>query len=436
MSKVFRRDPRQERIQRNRLHPLHHTFEAQHLANQSQASVVSSGANSETSLETSSETIPTIEPQGWDTSRLPLHRVEHPEFYIAVVPEMSGGRLTSADRDMLGLAQQLANDGFTHDRMDGQKINGRGAVLAVVFCSIKDDRFADAGVDRLLDLSLFGEEGYQPEYQLALLLQADKQFSPRYWLFGDQAMNSADLGRRLAARLDERAATGVVEIDDNWIWCRAGQSGNEYRRPHERIMLVAEQIAEPVCNYRYQASPVELDVLMREVAAPEMTPPVLTKIEDLGLAAVDPGSVSLAEAEFVVAGGNGVMNWPLFHQVATALGATEGASRVAVDDGNMPRSTQVGASGILVSARVYLAVGISGAIQHLQGMTHCDTVIAINLDSGCAMVSRADLSVIGDSSEIMQALVDSISHRESESQAGELTGFDREQAKEKWDDAV
>lgn len=434
MNKFPRRDPRHERIQRNRLHPLHLGLENQYLVNQSQASIASSGTNPRTNANVQL------------SSRLPLHRVDDPKNYIVVVPEMSGGRLTSADKDMLGLAQQLANGGLAHDRMDGQKIEDqaperRGAVLAVVFSSIKDDRFADAGVDRLLDLSLFGEEGYQPEYQLALLQQADKQFAPRYWLFGDQAMNSADLGRRLAARLDERAATGVVEIDDNWIWCRAGQSAKEYRRPHERILLVADQIAEPTSKYRYQASPVELDVLMREVAAPEMValemmPSVQPKIEDLGLVAVDPGSVSLVEAEFVLAGGNGVTDWPLFHQVATALGATEGASRVAVDDGNMPRSTQVGASGTLVSARVYLAVGISGAIQHLQGMTHCDTVIAINLDPGCAMVSRADLSVIGDSSKLMQALVDSINRVESESRVRELTGYDREQAKEKWDDAV
>ncbi|MGF1728194.1 electron transfer flavoprotein subunit alpha/FixB family protein [Photobacterium kasasachensis] len=427
MSRVFRRDPRLERIQRNRLHPLHLNCANQHSDNQSQGSLADSG----TFPDISSGTTPILDSRCRNASRLPLHRVDDPDFFIAVVPEMSGGRLTSADRDMLGLAQQLANGGFAHNHMDGQKIERRGAVLAVVFSSIKDDRFADAGIDRLLDLSVFGEEGYQPEYQLALLLQADKQFAPSYWLFGDQTMNSADLGRRLAARLDERAATGVVEIDDNWIWCRAGQSGNEYRRTHERILLVAEQIAEPVSQCCYQASPVELDLITLEKIS--ATSP---KIDDLGLLPVDPGSVSLVEAEFVFAGGNGVTDWPLFHQAAAALGAAEGASRVAVDDGNMPRSTQVGASGTLVSARVYLAVGISGAIQHLQGMTHCDTVIAINLDPGCAMVSRADLSVIGDSSEILQALVSSIKRGESESRIGELMGFDRDQAKEKWDDAV
>ena len=87
------------------------------------------------------------------------------------------------------------------------------------------------------------------------------------------------------------------------------------------------------------------------------------------------------------------------------LGATEGASRVAVDDGFMARDRQVGATGTWVSARVYVAVGISGAIQHLQGIQSCDKVVAINLNPGCDMVKRADLSVIGDAGEILAALV-------------------------------
>ncbi|MCT5937372.1 DUF3482 domain-containing protein [Pseudomonas aeruginosa] len=90
---------------------------------------------------------------------------------------------------------------------------------------------------------------------------------------------------------------------------------------------------------------------------------------------------------------------------AAALGATEGASRVAVDDGHMPRNRQVGATGTWVTARVYLAVGISGAIQHLQGIGACDKVVAVNRDAGCDMIKRADLSVIGDSTEILRALI-------------------------------
>ena len=78
---------------------------------------------------------------------------------------------------------------------------------------------------------------------------------------------------------------------------------------------------------------------------------------------------------------------------------------MAVDDGFMGRERQVGASGTWVTARVYVAVGISGAIQHLQGIGACDKVVAINLDPGCDMIKRADLSVIGEGGAILEALI-------------------------------
>ncbi len=156
------------------------------------------------------------------------------------------------------------------------------------------------------------------------------------------------------------------------------------------------ECAEPVSETRHEALPVELSTGVARS---------LPRIEDLGAVAVDPGVIPMAEAEFILSGGNGVRDWDLFHQAASALGATEGASRVAVDDGFMGRERQVGASGTWVTARVYVAVGISGAIQHLQGIGACDKVIAINLDAGCDMVKRADLSVIGESAEVLTALI-------------------------------
>ncbi|MCA1769311.1 MAG: electron transfer flavoprotein subunit alpha/FixB family protein [Halomonas sp.] len=156
------------------------------------------------------------------------------------------------------------------------------------------------------------------------------------------------------------------------------------------------ECAEPVDETRHAAEPLALAI----------EPPVtLSRIEDLGQVAVDPAGVALAEAEFILAGGNGVRDWDGFHHAARVLGATEGASRVSVDDGFMARDRQVGASGTWVTARVYLAVGISGAIQHLQGIQGCDRVVAINLDPGCDMIKRADLAVIGEAADILAALV-------------------------------
>ena len=80
----------------------------------------------------------------------------------------------------------------------------------------------------------------------------------------------------------------------------------------------------------------------------------------------------------------------------------------------MPRDRQVGATGTWVTARVYIAVGISGAIQHLQGIQPCEKVIAINMDPSCDMIKRADLAVIGDSTQILEALVTLVSQAREE----------------------
>ena len=163
--------------------------------------------------------------------------------------------------------------------------------------------------------------------------------------------------------------------------------------------MAAAECAEPVSETRHEARPLELSSKIAQS---------LPRIEDLGSVAVDPAQIPMAESEFILSGGNGVKDWELFHQAAVALGATEGASRVAVDDGFMPRNRQVGATGTWVTARVYVAVGISGAIQHLQGIGACDKVVAVNMDPGCDMIKRADLSVIGDSALILQALIERV----------------------------
>jgi electron transfer flavoprotein alpha subunit len=188
----------------------------------------------------------------------------------------------------------------------------------------------------------------------------------------------------------------VWQIKDGECIGRAGAGQQDIARGLPRLILAAAECAEPVDETRHEALPVQLSTAVARS---------LPRIEDLGAVAVDPAAIPMAEAEFIFSGGNGVKDWDLFHRTAAALGATEGASRVAVDDGFMGRDRQVGASGTWVTARVYVAVGISGAIQHLQGIGACDKVIAINLDAGCDMIKRADLSVIGESAEILQALI-------------------------------
>ncbi|EIK98638.1 electron transfer flavoprotein subunit alpha [Pseudomonas sp. M47T1] len=394
MSDIIRRDPRAEWIARNRLHPLHAAMQPAQTSWMGPAGVIRKnphamgfiGPNGVKRIDRSGAQ------QGGASKRsavvevlLPLHRVADPAFYIAVVPDMVGGRLSSHDRDLLGLAHQLAGKD--------------GAVLAIVFGEHKESGFSTAGVDRLLEIVGSEYDGYAPEQRIQGLRAVDNQFSPRHWLLPDSRSGGGELGRRLGASLGERPATRVWQIKDDQCVGRAGAGQQDISRALPRLVLAAAECAEPVDETRHEALPVQLSTSVARS---------LSRIEDMGAVAVDPAAIPMAEAEFIFSGGNGVKDWELFHRTAAALGATEGASRVAVDDGFMTRDRQVGASGTWVTARVYVAVGISGAIQHLQGIGACDKVIAINLDPGCDMIKRADLSVIGDSAELLKALIDAV----------------------------
>jgi electron transfer flavoprotein alpha subunit len=142
-----------------------------------------------------------------------------------------------------------------------------------------------------------------------------------------------------------------------------------------------------------------------DLALPAANAAVAGRVRDLGLEAVDAQQVSLEEADFIVSAGNGVQNVDTFAAMANAFGAVIGASRVAVDEGRFTRDKQVGATGKTVTATTYIAVGISGAVQHLQGIKDCRHVIAINRDAGAPIVKRADLTLIGDAEAIMQAVL-------------------------------
>ncbi|MBZ0330332.1 electron transfer flavoprotein subunit alpha/FixB family protein [Halomonas sp. ANAO-440] len=413
MSEIRRRDPRREWIARNRLHPEHAAAVAEQ-----EGGAISEWLGPNGVIRKNPRAIGFIGPNGvkridrsgaqqgnqatgaarqaaQDSRRDVI--IEDPAFLVTVVPDMPGGRLSGHDKDLLGLARQLAD--ADADRP--------GAVLAVVFGEHKEDAFGEAGIDRLLHVNGDAYAGFAPEARLAALCAVERELAPRHWLLPDSPLGGADLGRRLALRLSEgsgeRAATGVWQIEADgaaplgWRCTARGAAGSlDIQRPLPRVTLALAECAEPVDETRHGAERLALSI---------EPPATLSRIEDLGQVAVDPAGVALAEAEFIMSAGNGVKNWEGFHHAAKVLGATEGASRVAVDDGFMARDRQVGATGTWVTARVYLAVGISGAIQHLQGIQSCDKVVAINLDPGCDMIKRADLAVIGDSTEILAALV-------------------------------
>jgi len=302
--------------------------------------------------------------------------IDQPAYLVAVVPDAPGGRLPPHDRQVLGAARLLADA-------------GGGAVLALVDRPVEDlDR---AGADRVMALQL---EGYDPEAKAEALQHLLATLNARHALLPESA-DGGDLARRLAALMEEKLFAGAESLTAKAVTRAAHGRRTEQRTTPPRLITLSLDAVAPHGGMLHEARLIE-------------TPPLATQtgaIVSVEFIPADPAKVSLAEAEFVVSAGNGVHDFGAFRSLAAALRATPGASRMVCDAGLMPREAQVGASGTVLEASCYFALGIAGAPQHLQGITRCEHVVAVNTDLHAAMIERAGLAIVADAQEVMPALI-------------------------------
>ena len=304
--------------------------------------------------------------------------VEAPAFLVLAIADGANGRLSPHDRQVLGAAHALAD-------------SGGGAV--VLLALPLDEPAGAAGADRVALLP-DSDHGYDPEGRAAAVAVAITSLQPRHAVFPESA-EGGDLARRVAALLDEPLFAGAESVSPRAVARPARGRRVEQRGEPPRLLSVPPEMVSPYGGAPCEARPVPLPV----------APVVSQAFEGVESVAVDPAALSLAEASFVAAAGNGITDLAAFGRAARALGATPGASRVLCDAGLMPRDRQVGASGTVLDAVCYLALGIAGAPQHLQGVARVQHVVAVNTDLHAAMVARADLAIIADAQAVMPALV-------------------------------
>jgi len=127
-------------------------------------------------------------------------------------------------------------------------------------------------------------------------------------------------------------------------------------------------------------------------------------------------SVNLEDAEVIVAGGRGMgsaENFQMVHELAQLLGGVVGASRPAIEDGWVPRNHQVGQSGKIVAPKLYIACGISGATQHVSGMSGSGYIVAINKDEDAPIFDVADVGIVGNVTDILPLMIEEIKARKA-----------------------
>jgi electron transfer flavoprotein alpha subunit len=317
---------------------------------------------------------------------------------ILVFIEQRDGKVRSVAREALGEAKRLASS--------------LGGPVTAVFCGASADGLAslgEAGAEKVLAATHEAFARYDGAGYAAAVAAAVKASSPKLVLFGASSIGK-DLAPRVAAKLGVGLAADCTTLEaggGKLVARRPVMAGKAFERvafPMAPAMVTLRpKVFAPAAPEAGKAASVEALAFDWDASKPRA---LVT-----GTTGASGGKPDLTESEIIVSGGRGLKgpeNFALVEQLAEVLGATVGASRAVVDAGWRPHGDQVGQTGKTVSPKLYVAVGISGAVQHLAGMSSSRCIVAINKDPDAPIFKVADYGVVGDLFEVVPALVDAI----------------------------
>ncbi len=310
---------------------------------------------------------------------------------ILVVVETNLGKLKRSSLELLSFAQrsglEFSAAGFGSNSPGlAQELGAQGAKEAFLAESASFDI-------------------YNPELHSAALTQAVQSCGAKI-ILGSASSLGKDLFPRVAARLDSSClsdCTGLEIKDGQAIVKKPFLSGKATARmtfensPFQFVLMRANQL--PISG---TATAVQTKVSLLTGASP-----VWATVKEIVKGTSE--KLDLTEANIIVSGGRGLKeaaNFKILNDLAEVLGATVGASRAVVDAGWVPHGMQVGQTGKTVAPSLYIAIGVSGAVQHLAGMSGSKVIVAINSDPNAPIFQKATYGIVGDAFEIVPKLTE------------------------------
>ena len=293
-----------------------------------------------------------------------------------------------------------------------QLADARGSELAVIVLGQNLDKaiqeLSEYPIDKLLIYEAPELATYDAERYSRVLSDLCREFKPEIVLAG-----ATTTGRSFLSRVAVQLYTGLTAD------CTSLEIGEDGLLHQIRPAFGGNIMAEIICPYtRPQMSTVRHKVIPMSPKSPDGSRPETVRLnpkpqlfgsrsEILEFIEQVEETINIVDADVIVSGGRGIQapeNFALLEDLAKALGGAVGASRAAVDAGWIPYSHQVGQTGKTVCPKLYIACGISGAVQHLAGMSSSDTIIAINNDPNAPIFQVADFGIVGDCLEVVPLL--------------------------------
>jgi len=314
---------------------------------------------------------------------------------VLIVSEVRDGQLRNVSFEAISAGKAVANGGEVIGAILGEDINHLANSLL------------HYGVDRVVAVNHADLKSYTTDaYQQALLQVIDSE-SPEGIIIGHTALGK-DLSPRIALKLNSGLISDAVALEqdgEDVVFIRPIFSGKAFEKKKVKEGIVFATIRPN------NIAPLEKD----ETRTGEITN-ITVDIRDLRTVIKDvvrkaTGGVDLSEAKVIVSGGRGVKNKEGFkplQELADVLGGAVGASRGACDADYCDYSLQIGQTGKVVTPDLYFAVGISGAIQHLAGMSNSKVIVAINKDPEAPIFEVADYGIVGDLFEIVPILTEEL----------------------------